>query len=304
MPQVEGDGRGKIVTAPDGTRYYADTQKTTVTTKKNGGKGGGKKSSGRRSGGSRRSGTDLSAIELRARLKEEEEARKAAREIEKEERQAKRKAEEEARKAKQKAMEERRKKEERAEAMAQLMGFLEQQLNEELVSAQRWYDNQMMSVEDLYKGMDMSLAQERDQTLEGLKSDYDAGKKKTNKGIDNQLTEAYVQKMMNERGLGQKMAALGQSGGPSESILLGLANLYGKNVSALETTRASALSDQWLAYNNAKRDAEGSYLKSLSSNKNNLIKDKQSVSSSYADMISKARGEYDKRKATALQQMI
>ena len=47
--------------------------------------------------------------------------------------------------------------------------------------------------------------------------------------------------MMNQKNLGQQLAAMGRSGGASESTLLGLANQYGQNRGTLENTRNEQL---------------------------------------------------------------
>lgn len=58
---------------------------------------------------------------------------------------------------------------------------------------------------------------------------------------DKAAQQAYVQKMLSQRDMGQQLSANGLSGGMAESSMLGLENSYGENLNSLEQARQSAL---------------------------------------------------------------
>ena len=103
-----------------------------------------------------------------------------------------------------------------------------------------------------------------------LKNGYDTNVGAVNADTARDLRQAYISHMMNQKNLGQQLAALGRSGGASETTLLGLYNQYGQNRGALEAARnqqlnqlALQLAEQQAAqqadYNRAKSESTADY---------------------------------------------
>ncbi len=83
-------------------------------------------------------------------------------------------------------------------------------------------------------GMTLDLTALQEQLL-------DAGVGAVNADTAKSLQQTYISHMMSQKNLGQQLAALGRSGGASETALLGLANQYGQNRGMLESTRNEQL---------------------------------------------------------------
>ena len=79
--------------------------------------------------------------------------------------------------------------------------------------------------------------------MAGLQRGYDANVGTVNADTAKSLQQAYISYMMNQKNLGQQLAALGRSGGASETALLGLYNQYGQNRGTLEDTRKMCIRD-------------------------------------------------------------
>lgn len=70
---------------------------------------------------------------------------------------------------------------------------------------------------------------------------YDANVGTVNTDTERAMQQAYISKELQQRNLGQQLAALGRSGGAAESTLLGLANAYGSQRGQLDNTRNDQL---------------------------------------------------------------
>lgn len=110
-----------------------------------------------------------------------------------------------------------------------------------------------------------------DSAVSQLNAAYDNSANKINQNAEQSLREAYINKMLSQKNLGQQMSALGLSGGATESTLAGLYNNYGNARNNIETTKANNLSDLAFtrdtnlanalqAYNNAMAEADADRL--------------------------------------------
>lgn len=267
MPQVEGaTGRGKIATAADGTRYYTDSGLSAAA--KAAKSGAAAATPIKAASKTKKSGSSGKSGGSSA-------AAKAAAEA-----------------AAQQA------------ALEQLLGYLQQRLDAELASAQSWYERQSASIKSLYGNLAGGLSENYRLQLADLAAGYQSGVDGTNRQADAQRGEAYVSRMMSERGLGQKLSALGYAGGAAESTLLALANAYGQNVNKLETARADSLASQLLGYNSARSAAQQGYNSRLAQNAASQAKQLQSLDTGYANMISKAQNTHASQQAAALRKLI
>lgn len=158
--------------------------------------------------------------------------------------------------------------------MAYSTDMLNSYRDQQLAAAQSWYDQSaarmaqqlaeqkaaeeaarqkmMDTTNNYYNGIYANLDKNYQSQLAAAQADFEAAMAQLQKGYDANvgtvntntakgLQQAYINNMMNQKNLGQQLAAMGRSGGASESTLLGLANQYGQNRGTLENTRNEQL---------------------------------------------------------------
>ena len=158
--------------------------------------------------------------------------------------------------------------------MAYSTDMLNSYRDQQLAAAQSWYDQSaarmaqqlaeqkaaeeaarqkmMDTTNNYYNGIYANLDKNYQSQLAAAQTDFEAAMAQLQKGYDANvgtvntntakgLQQAYINNMMNQKNLGQQLAAMGRSGGASESTLLGLANQYGQNRGTLENTRNEQL---------------------------------------------------------------
>ena len=116
--------------------------------------------------------------------------------------------------------------------------------------AQRSYDRNVSALQNAYAQRADLLKKNYDSTIGALNSSYGNSRNNVNAQSDKALREAYVNRMMSQRNLGQSMAAQGMSGGLSETTQAGLLNNYGNARNNIEDTRSGNLKDLEVTYNN------------------------------------------------------
>lgn len=127
-------------------------------------------------------------------------------------------------------------------------------------SASDLYNSQRAAAEAAFAERDAARQRAYDALVGGLQSGYNHGAKQANSVAARALQEAYVNRMMSERNMGQQLSSLGRSGGAAETTLLNLQNAYGRERGEHERTRAETLADLRLQLNQgvaqAKADLE------------------------------------------------
>lgn len=129
---------------------------------------------------------------------------------------------------------------------------LAQQLAEQKAAEEAARQKMMDTTNNYYNGIYANLDKNYQSQLAAAQTDFEAAMAQLQKGYDANvgtvntntakgLQQAYINNMMNQKNLGQQLAAMGRSGGASESTLLGLANQYGQNRGTLENTRNEQL---------------------------------------------------------------
>ena len=127
-----------------------------------------------------------------------------------------------------------------------------QQLAEQKAAEEAARQKMMDTTNNYYNGIYANLDKNYQSQLAAAQADFEAAMAQLQKGYDANvgtvntntakgLQQAYINNMMNQKNLGQQLAAMGRSGGASESTLLGLANQYGQNRGTLENTRNEQL---------------------------------------------------------------
>ncbi len=107
-----------------------------------------------------------------------------------------------------------------------------------------------------YNEMAESLAEQRKALLSAALAQNTAEQEKANSNYDELARQAYILKRQNENALPQQLAALGISGGGSESANLELAANYENNLAGNEQARQQALRDYALQALQARTQAD------------------------------------------------
>lgn len=183
-------------------------------------------------------------------------------------------------------------------------------LAEMRAAAQQAYDRGMSSLSNAYNSQLSSLLDNLNSTKGQLLDSYNRSKQSINSDAESSLRQAYVNRMLSERNLGQLMSAQGLSGGATETTLANMLNNYGnarnaintttnKNLSDLEGNYNSSLAQAMQAYNSAvananaqKAQQEIALENALSNNQISALSDYQSLMQSenrnYLDLLKTA----------------
>lgn len=181
-------------------------------------------------------------------------------------------------------------------------------------AAQAAYDRGMATLTNAFNSRINGLSDNYNSTLGQLRSSYDNSSKNVNQDADNSLRQAYINRMMNEKGLNQQLSSQGISGGAAESTLAKLYNNYGNSRNNIENTRANNLSDleqnfntnqanALQAYNNAVADAEAQRAQYMMNLENALANNEIGISQNYQDALNSNTSSYLAALSDALDQM-
>ena len=129
----------------------------------------------------------------------------------------------------------------------------------QMQAAQNAYDKNMAALNTAYQNRDNLLNKNYNSTLEQLAGTYNNSKDSLNQNAEAALREAYVNRMMNERNLGQQLAASGLSGGASETTRASMLNAYGNNRNAIRQDLGNNLSELEYLYNQNRESAKQAY---------------------------------------------
>ena len=135
-------------------------------------------------------------------------------------------------------------------------------LNQMRAAAQSAYDRGMGALNSAYENQLSSLTDNLNSTRSQLENQYNRSKQNIIDDATASLRQAYINKMMSEKNLGQQMAALGLTGGATETTLANMLNKYGnarneinttqnKNLANLEGNYSDNLAQAMQAYNSA-----------------------------------------------------
>lgn len=170
-------------------------------------------------------------------------------------------------------------------------------------AAQEAYDRGMGYLNDSYNNRQNSLRGNYNATLDALNSSYNNSSNKVNADANRSLQEAYINRMLSQRNLGQQLSAQGLNGGTSESMLASLYNNYGNARNGIENTRATNLADLENTLNQNKAGALqtlNNALANLDSERaqfamqleNALANNQIGASQNYASALSDVNGNY------------
>ena len=136
-----------------------------------------------------------------------------------------------------------------------------------------------------------------------LENKYNDSTRNVNSDADASLRQAYINRMMSQKNLGQQMAAQGLSGGAAESTLARMYNNYGNARNNIENTRntnlanlASTYNDNYAqalqSYNNALAEAEAERMQYAMNLENALANNEISTAQSYQNALSSNNSNY------------
>lgn len=93
-----------------------------------------------------------------------------------------------------------------------------------------------------------------DASIAARQEAYDKNVGTVNSDTERAMQQAYINNQLQQRNIGQQLAALGRSGGAAESTLLGMANEYGSQRGSLDTQRNEQLGELALDLSQGKAD--------------------------------------------------
>lgn len=195
----------------------------------------------------------------------------------------------------------------------------EQRRAEEAAAAQRAaaqaaYDRSMGYLNDAYNTQVSTLGDNYRSTVGQLNQSYDNSSNKITADALESLKQAYANKMLNEKSLGQAMAAQGLSGGAAESTLAKMYNNYGTSRNNIETTKANNLSELDLKrndnlaqalqqYNSALADANAQKNQYAMNLENALANNQIAATENYQNALSNNNTNYLNALANAVSNM-
>lgn len=145
---------------------------------------------------------------------------------------------------------------------------------------EKMYNDQLQSYRDAQAAQEAQQQAQTQQTINSL----EAERPKINDQYKSSAAQAYVNKMIQQRDLPQRMAALGLTGGASETSQLKLNTMYGNNMNDLTKQRDSSTNDLNLRIANARAEGDNA----LGTIRNN-----------FALQMAQAQAEYNERLAEA-----
>lgn len=125
--------------------------------------------------------------------------------------------------------------------------------------AQNAYNSNMASLANAYATRNNALNTNFNSAIEQLAGSYNQSRSALNQSAEDALREAYVNRMMSQRNLGQQLAANGLSGGASESAIANLLNQYGSNRNAISREHNNNLVGLENVYNQNLANAHQAY---------------------------------------------
>lgn len=176
-------------------------------------------------------------------------------------------------------------------------------LDEMRAAAQNAYDRGMNALNNAYDAQLNSLNSNLSETKNQLLNQYNLSRKGITDDAENSLRQAYINKMMSQRNLGQQMSALGLNGGATETTLANMANNYGNarnninttqnnNLANLEGNYSNNLSQAMQAYNSAVANANLQKAQQAMSLENALANNQISALGDYQTLMQRENQNY------------
>ena len=146
---------------------------------------------------------------------------------------------------------------------AEQQAKLEAQQKEKAALVEQAYNRNLENLNNMYNKQSGNLGTIYGNTMDQLEKNYNYSADNVNNSADKALREAYVQNMLAQKNLGQRLNAQGLTGGAAESTIAGLMNNYGNARNDIETQRMSDIANLLNTYQNNASSAEKQYNEAL-----------------------------------------
>lgn len=150
-----------------------------------------------------------------------------------------------------------------------LAAYLEQLAAQRRAQAEAAYEKAMGILANAYDDAAGNYKNIYDTGVGTLGKSYDNSLNKINENASQAMREAYINKMLSRKDLGQQLAAMGVTGGATESAIAGLENNYGNARNNIQRTWDTNRSDLELGYNNNLADLYSAYQSQLANLRTN-----------------------------------
>lgn len=144
-----------------------------------------------------------------------------------------------------------------------LAGYLEAVRAQQRADAEAAYARARSNLNDAYNSASSAYGNIYNSGVDQLGRSYDNSRGKINSEATDAFRQAYVNRMLSEKNLGQRMAAMGMSGGAAESTLAGLINNYGNARSGIQRTLDTNLGDLEMKYQGNLADLYSAYQQNM-----------------------------------------
>ena len=165
-------------------------------------------------------------------------------------------------------------------------------LNEMRAAAQNAYDRGMSALNNAYDAQLNSLNSNLSETKNQLLNQYNRSKQNITDDAASSLRQAYINKMMSQKNLGQQLSAMGLTGGATESSLNNLLNSYGNARNQINTTQNRNLSNLEGNYNDNLSTAMQAYNSAVASANLQKAQQQMSLENALANNQISALGDY------------
>lgn len=179
----------------------------------------------------------------------------------------------------------------------------EKYLEQMKAAAQEAYNKGVASLNSAYDSQLSSLSGNYDSQKEQLLDAYNRSKQGLSSDAENSLRQAYINNMMNQRNLGQRLSAMGLTGGATETTLASMLNNYGNarndinknlanNLYNLEGNYNGNLAEALREYNAAVASANMAKAQQLIDMENALASNNMNALSNYQNMLANYNNGY------------
>lgn len=170
-------------------------------------------------------------------------------------------------------------------------------------AAQNAYDRGMSALNSAYDNQLTSLSDNLKETNSQLENQYNRSRESINRDSENSLRQAYINKMLSQKNLGQQMSAQGLTGGATETTLASMLNNYNNarnnintttnnNLYNLEGNYSDNISQARQAYNSAVASANLARAQQAMSLENALANNQISALGDYQSLMQRQNQNY------------
>lgn len=170
-------------------------------------------------------------------------------------------------------------------------------------AAQEAYDKGLSSLNSAYDSQLSSLAGNYDSQKNQLLDAYNRSRQGLSNEAESSLRQAYINNMMNQRNLNQRLSSMGLTGGATETTLASMANNYGNarndinkvlanNLYNLEGNYNGNLAEALREYNAAVANSNMAKAQRLIDLENTLASNNMNAMSNYQNMLANYNNGY------------